>query len=53
MGTSPAFEVALYTACFLGGPGDCTCNVDGKPLKIRTIKSPNTAMVLTSFPVAE
>ncbi|CAH3159334.1 unnamed protein product, partial [Porites evermanni] len=52
VGTSPAFEVALYTACFFGEPGYCTCNVDGKQLMIKTIKCQNTAMVRTSYPVA-
>ena len=52
VGTSPAFEVALYTACFFGEPGDCTCNVDGKQLMIKTINFNNAGMVLTSYPVA-
>ncbi|CAH3159338.1 unnamed protein product, partial [Porites evermanni] len=52
VGTSPAFEVALYTACFFGEPGDCTCNVDGKQLMIKTINFDNAGMVLTSYPVA-
>ncbi|CAH3159347.1 unnamed protein product [Porites evermanni] len=52
VGTSPAFEVALYTACFFGEPGDCTCSVDRKQLKIKTINFKNAGMVLTSYPVA-
>ena len=50
MGTSPAFEVALYTACFFGEPGDCSCSVDGKQVKIKTINFNNAGMVLTSYP---
>ena len=52
VGTSPAFEVALYTACFFGEPGDCTCSVEGKQLKIKTFNFNNAGMVLTSYPVA-
>ena len=52
VGTSPAFEVALYTACFFGEPGNCTCSVDGKQLEIKTINFDNAGMVLTSYPEA-
>lgn len=52
VGTSPAFEMALYTACFFGEPGYCTCNVDRNQLKIKTLNFHNAGMVLTSYPVA-
>ena len=52
VGTSPAFEMALYTACFFGEPGDCTCNIDGRPLAIKTIDFGGTGKVLTSYPTA-
>lgn len=52
VGTSPAFEMALYTACFFGEPGDCTCNIDGRPLAIKTIDFGGTGKVLTSYPMA-
>ncbi|KAL9955825.1 hypothetical protein ACROYT_G037210 [Oculina patagonica] len=52
VGTSPAFEMALYTACFFGEPGDCTCNIDGKAVMIKTINFHNQGMVLTSYPTA-
>ncbi|CAH3170909.1 unnamed protein product, partial [Porites lobata] len=52
VGTSPAFEMALYTACFFGEPGYCTCNVDRNQLKIKTFNFHNAGMVLTSYPVA-
>jgi len=52
VGTSPAFELALYTACFYGEPGDCTCSIGGKQVMIKTINFKNAGMVLTSYPVA-
>lgn len=52
IGTSPAFEMALYTACFFGEPVDCTCKIDSQPLKIKTINFKNAGMVLTSYPTA-
>lgn len=52
IGTSPAFEMALYTACFFGEPGDCTCKIDSQQLKIKTINFKNAGMVLTSYPIA-
>ena len=52
VGTSPAFEMALYTACFFGEPGDCTCQINGQPLMVKTINFNNAGMVLTSFPTA-
>ena len=50
VGTSPAFDVALYTAYFFGEPGDCTCSIDGKQVMIKTFNK--AGMVLTSYPVA-
>ena len=52
VGTSPAFELALYTACFYGEPGDCTCTIGGQQVMIKTINFNNAGMVLTSYPVA-
>jgi len=52
VGTSPAFEMALYTACFFGEPGDCTCNIGGVPVTIKTIPFRDTDKVLTSYPTA-
>lgn len=52
VGTSPAFEMALYTACFFGEPGDCTCTIDGQQLMVKTINFNNAGMVLTSYPTA-
>lgn len=52
VGTSPAFEMALYTACFFGELGDCTCNIDGVPVTIKTVHFRDTDKVLTSYPTA-
>ncbi|KAJ7373570.1 hypothetical protein OS493_011175 [Desmophyllum pertusum] len=52
VGTSPAFEMALYTACFFGEPGDCTCTIDGQQLMVKTSNFNNAGMVLTSYPTA-
>ena len=52
VGTSPAFELALYMVCFFAEPGDCTCSIGGDKVKILTVDFKNRGMVLTSYPKA-
>lgn len=49
LGTSPDFEMALYTVCFFEA-SYCTCNVNGKHLSITTINFNNKGNVLTAYP---
>lgn len=49
MGTSPDFEIALYTVCFFEA-SYCTCNINGKRLSITTINFNNKGNVLTAYP---
>lgn len=49
VGTSPDFEMALYTACFYEGP-QCTCRINGKRLGLKTIKLYNKRNILTAYP---
>lgn len=49
IGTSPAFEMALYTACFFQS-STCTCQINGKPLTITSVNFNKKGFVLTAFP---
>lgn len=49
IGTSPAFEMALYTACFFQS-STCTCQINGKPLTITSVNFNKKGYVLTAFP---
>jgi len=49
VGTSPDFEIALYTVCFFEA-SYCTCNINGKRLSITTINFNNKGNVLTAYP---
>lgn len=49
VGTSPDFEMALYTACFFEGT-NCSCKLNGKQLSFKTIKFYNKRNILTAYP---
>ncbi|XP_015771203.1 PREDICTED: poly(U)-specific endoribonuclease-B-like isoform X2 [Acropora digitifera] len=49
IGTSPAFEMALYTACFFRS-SQCACRINGKPLTITAINYQRKGYVLTAYP---
>ncbi|EDO43141.1 predicted protein, partial [Nematostella vectensis] len=52
VGTSPEFELSLYTTCFLKYPnGKCTCQMNGKKVKIVTYRDRRTSLVATAYPV--
>ncbi|XP_032240590.2 uridylate-specific endoribonuclease B isoform X2 [Nematostella vectensis] len=52
VGTSPEFELSLYTTCFLKYPnGKCTCQMNGKRVKIITYRDRRTSLVATAYPV--
>jgi len=52
IGTSPAFETALYTVCFFQAfqSSHCTCRINGKPLTITAVNFKKKGYVLTAFP---
>jgi len=52
VGTSPAFEIALYTLCFFAKPHPqvCTCNINGQPLEVKAIQYQTSGHVLTAYP---
>lgn len=49
VGTSPDFEMALYTACFFEG-SSCSCKINGKQLRFKIIKLNNKRNILTAYP---
>lgn len=49
IGTSPAFEMALYTTCFFQS-SRCTCRINGKPLTITAVNFSGKGYVLTAYP---
>ncbi|KAL9955808.1 hypothetical protein ACROYT_G037191 [Oculina patagonica] len=49
VGTSPDFEMALYTACFFEA-SKCTYKINGKRLSITSINFRNKGNVLTAYP---
>ncbi|XP_068673259.1 uridylate-specific endoribonuclease B-like [Montipora foliosa] len=49
IGTSPSFEMALYTACFFQS-SQCTCKINGKSLTITAVNYQRKGYVLTAYP---
>ncbi|WP_395241889.1 hypothetical protein, partial [Salmonella sp. s51933] len=50
-GTSPEFEVALYTLCFLVRPGrGCRCRMNGQKISILTNKDVRSGFIRTAYP---
>lgn len=52
IGTSPAFEMALYTTCFFQSyqSSQCTCRINGKPLTLTAVNFNRKGYVLTAYP---
>ncbi len=49
IGTSPEFELALYTLCFFISPdAECKCKVNIKNIMVRTTTSPDGTKILNS-----
>lgn len=50
VGTSPEYEMAMYTICFLARPNaECTFDLNGNSVTIQTYKSYNGVMG-TAYP---
>ena len=61
VGTSPAFDLAMFTACVLsgraagGGTIDCVCKIKGLGLgesavEFTTVEDPRNKKVVTAYP---
>ena len=61
VGTSPAFDLAMFTTCVLsgrvagGGTTDCVCKVKGLGLgestvEFTTVEDPQNKKVVTAYP---
>ena len=51
IGTSPEFELALYTICFLKFPdGECNCKINSRRVKITTYGMRGTNSLGTAYP---
>ena len=55
VGTSPAFEIALYSVCFIEHPGQpCSCHIGRSTLTVKTydaVPAGGTAdQISTAFP---
>ena len=55
VGTSPAFEMALFSTCFYmmasNGQSDvCKCNIGKSLVDVKVLKTPNKQKILTAFP---
>ena len=49
IGTSPEFELALYTLCFFTSPAsDCECKVNIRKIMVKTTTSPDGSKILNS-----
>lgn len=53
LGTSPEFEMALYTICFLKFPNaECECRINDESFKIRSYQVRGAPQyVATAYPV--
>ena len=55
VGTSPAFEIALYSVCFIEHPGQpCSCHIGRSTITIQTYDAANQGgnanQISTAFP---
>ena len=55
VGTSPAFEMALFSTCFhmmaSNGQSDvCTCNIGKSLVDVKVLKTKNNQKILTAYP---
>lgn len=51
VGTSPEFEMALYTVCFLARPNqECKFTLNRYPMTVKTFTSYNSALA-SAYPV--
>jgi hypothetical protein len=49
IGTSPEFELALYTLCFFTSPAaECECKVNIKKIVVKTTTSSDGSKILNS-----
>ena len=56
VGTSPAFEMALFSTCFhmmaSNGQSDvCQCNIGKSLVEVKVVKTKNKKKILTAYPI--
>lgn len=50
IGTSPEFELALYTLCFFRSPGtECQCKINNKNIVVKTVISADDTRLINAY----